>query len=255
MRKIIALLLAAAMAFSLVIVAGATEETTKQTAQLNVECTGVTADGVATFTISIVAPASGVAALQFTLTPEGMTYKEKTLTDLASVFKPGIAGVQNGDFDFTVKGGVGKYIAYGGSFKDNRYLSGTTTLLTIQYQLDADAESGTLNIGDFKACQSGSQAIDQTTAYTCTAPESVEATRPTTPPPTPPTPSTLKGDVTGDGEVDIGDHQYLFEHLQGINVITDAAQLAVADVNGDESVDIGDHQRLFEHLQGIKLLS
>lgn len=251
MRKIIALLLAAAMAFSLVIVAGATEEKTKQTAELKVTCTDVTADGVATFTISIVAPASGVAALQFTLTPVGMTYKDKTLTDLASVFKPGIAGVQNGDFDFTVKGNVGKYMAYGGDAKTpGRYLSSTVQLLTVRYQLNADAESGTLTISDFKACQSGSQAIDQATAYICTAPEPVVATRPASGGST-----TLKGDVNGDNKVDIGDHQYLFEHLQGINVITDAAQLAVADVNGDRSVDIGDHQRLFEHLQGISLLS
>lgn len=165
MRKIIALLLAAAMAFSLVIVAGATEETTKQTAELKVTCTDVTADGVATFTISIVAPASGVAALQFTLEPEGMTYKDKTLENLASVFKPGIAGVQNGDFDFTVKDGVGKYIAYGGDANTDRYLSSTVQLLTVRYQLNADAESGTLTISDFKACQSGSQAM--TNPYNC----------------------------------------------------------------------------------------
>lgn len=59
------------------------------------------------------------------------------------------------------------------------------------------------------------------------------------------------GDITNDGSVDIGDHQALFEHLQGINVITDPYQLQNLDVNGDGSVDIGDHQALFEHLQGI----
>lgn len=65
----------------------------------------------------------------------------------------------------------------------------------------------------------------------------------------------LLGDANGDGTIDIGDHQRLFEHLQGVNVITDASVLAAVDVNKDGVVDIGDHQRLFEHLQGINPLS
>lgn len=65
----------------------------------------------------------------------------------------------------------------------------------------------------------------------------------------------LLGDVNSDGSIDIGDHQRLFEHLQGINIITDKAVLIAADVNKDGTIDIGDHQRLFEHLQGINPLS
>lgn len=64
----------------------------------------------------------------------------------------------------------------------------------------------------------------------------------------------LKGDVSMDGTVNIGDHQALFEHLQGIKLITDAYQLKTADVNQDNNINIGDHQALFEHLQGITLL-
>ena len=64
----------------------------------------------------------------------------------------------------------------------------------------------------------------------------------------------LRGDVNMDGAVDIGDHQTLFEHLQGINLITDEYQLKTANVNQDNAVDIGDHQTLFEHLQGITRL-
>lgn len=63
--------------------------------------------------------------------------------------------------------------------------------------------------------------------------------------------SVTLGDANGDGTIDIGDHQRLFEHLQGIDVITDATILAAVDVNKDGVIDIGDHQRLFEHLQGI----
>ena len=59
----------------------------------------------------------------------------------------------------------------------------------------------------------------------------------------------LRGDVNMDGAVDIGDHQTLFEHLQGINLIADEYQLKTANVNQDNAVDIGDHQTLFEHLQ------
>ena len=61
----------------------------------------------------------------------------------------------------------------------------------------------------------------------------------------------LEGDVNMDGVVDIGDHQRLFEYLQGLGDIEDDYQTAIANVNGDSSVDIGDHQRLFEHLQGL----
>ena len=64
----------------------------------------------------------------------------------------------------------------------------------------------------------------------------------------------LRGDVNMDGAVDIGDHQTLFEHLQGINLMTDEYQLKTANVNQDNAVDIGDHQTLFEHLQGITRL-
>ena len=64
----------------------------------------------------------------------------------------------------------------------------------------------------------------------------------------------LRGDVNMDGAVDIGDHQTLFEHLQGINLIADEYQLKTANVNQDNAVDIGDHQTLFEHLQGITRL-
>ena len=63
----------------------------------------------------------------------------------------------------------------------------------------------------------------------------------------------LKGDVTMDGAVNIGDSQRLFEHLQGSTII-DEYQLALAEVTGDGMVNIGDSQRLFEHLQGVSSL-
>lgn len=213
---------------------------------------------IATFTIKLDATGcEGVAALQFTLEPENMTQVANSVsypesTKLTSVFNLGdIDTSKKGNFGYTEdSSGTGKFVAYGGEVKaeGGRYLSGTTKLMTVQYQLNDGAESGTLKISDFKACKSGEAAIGED-GYTCTAPESVTATRPST------GGTTLKGDVNGDGVVNIGDHQCLFEHLQKINVITDTALLAAADVNGDGSINIGDHQRLFEHLQGISLLS
>lgn len=246
MRKFIALLLAAAMVFSLAIVAGADDAATKQTAKLAVTCT-VEGD-IATFTIKLDATGcEGVAALQFTLEPENMTYKDKTLEDLASVFKLGTAGVPDGDFDFTVKDGVGKYIAYGGEVKaeGGRYLSGTTKLMTVQYQLNDGAESGTLKISDFKACQSGDKAIGED-GYTCTAPESVTATRPST------GGTTLKGDVNGDGVVNGVDTNMIYRYVMGYideSEFTEQ-QKANADVNSDGYVNGVDTNMIYRYVMG-----
>lgn len=254
MRKIIALLLAAAMAFSLVIVAGATEETAKQTAELKVTCTDVTADGVATFTISIVAPASGVAALQFTLTPENMTQVDDGVSwpeteKLTNVFNLNeIDTNKKGNFGYTKdSSGTGKFIAYGGDASTGRCLTDTVQLLTIQYRLNADAESGTLTISDFKACQSGSQAIDQTTAYICTAPESVEAKRPASGGST-----TLKGDVNGDGTVNGVDTNMIYRYVMGYideSEFTEQ-QKANADVNSDGNVNGVDTNMVYRYVMG-----
>lgn len=243
MRKMIALLLAAVMAFSLVIVTGAAEVTTKETATLKVECTGVTADGVATFEVSIVAPASGVAALQFTLTPENMTQVVDGVSwpeaaKLTSVFNlNSIIQNEKGNFGYTKEesSDTGKFIAYGGDVtKDGRYLSGTTTLLTIQYKLNAGVDTGTLEVSDFKACQSGDKAIGDN-GYICTAPESVEAKRPT------PTPSTgIKGDVTGDDKVNIADVGALARYVKNSTKYPLGDKVANADITGDSKVNIAD---------------
>lgn len=257
-RKVIALLLAAVMAFSLVIVAGATEVTdtpARQTVTLNVTCT-VEGD-IATFTIKLDASqCDGVAALQFTLTPENMTQVAGGVswpeaTELTSVFNlNSIIEKEKGSYSYTKEesSDTGKFIAFGGdATKEGRYLSGTTTLLTIQYQLNADAESGTLKVSDFKACKSGDQALNPATAYNCTAPESVTATRPTTP--TPPTPSTLKGDVNGDNVVDSTDIVYLARYLAGWPGYT-IDSVEVADFDNSGAIDSTDIVYFARYLAG-----
>lgn len=64
----------------------------------------------------------------------------------------------------------------------------------------------------------------------------------------------LYGDVNDDGIINSSDHQRLFEHLNGTNLLTGDALLA-GDVNKDENTNSSDHQRLFEHLNGTNPLS
>lgn len=69
-----------------------------------------------------------------------------------------------------------------------------------------------------------------------------------------PTTTLLYGDVNGDGSINSSDHQRLFEHLNGTNLLTGDA-LTAGDVNKDGNINSSDHQRLFEHLNGTNPLS
>ncbi|NLB51762.1 MAG: hypothetical protein GX808_02355 [Syntrophomonadaceae bacterium] len=62
------------------------------------------------------------------------------------------------------------------------------------------------------------------------------------------------GDVNNDGGINSSDHQRLFEHLNGTNLLAGDALIA-GDVNKDGSINSSDHQRLFEHLNGTNPLS
>jgi len=64
----------------------------------------------------------------------------------------------------------------------------------------------------------------------------------------------LYGDVNDDGIITSSDHQRLFEHLNGTNLLTGDALIA-SDVNKDGNTTSSDHQRLFEHLNGTNPLS
>ena len=60
----------------------------------------------------------------------------------------------------------------------------------------------------------------------------------------------LKGDVTGDGKVNIGDVRRLSAHVMGTNPLTDPDAIIVADVTEDGKVNIGDVRRLSAHIMG-----
>ena len=234
MRRILALLLTVVMALSLVVVASAT--TTRGKVELKVEETNRTTAEV-TYTVTLVAGENRVAALQFELKPgSGMTLKERQLTDFATEFNlKAVEQNKKGSYGYFPESG--RYIAYGGDATTNgRYLTGTQTIMTVTYSISESA-AVSLTVPEFKACKDGSQAMND--PYECVRPQ----------------PAGLLGDVNGDGEVNIGDHQRLFEHLQGINPITDPNLLRAADTNSDNIVNIGDHQRLFEILQGVDLYS
>ena len=57
-----------------------------------------------------------------------------------------------------------------------------------------------------------------------------------------------RGDINGDGAVDVYDLQYLYEYCCDKNTITDPATLARLDINGDGKQDIADAAALYGYL-------
>lgn len=53
------------------------------------------------------------------------------------------------------------------------------------------------------------------------------------------------GDMSGDGEINIGDVGKLYAHIRGVSVIEDPYLLECADVNGDGEVNVADTGRLY----------
>lgn len=65
----------------------------------------------------------------------------------------------------------------------------------------------------------------------------------------------IMGDVTGDGQINMGDVSKLYAHIRGTKKITDSVALKSSDVNGDGKVNMGDISRLYAHIRGTNLLS
>ncbi len=233
MRRVLSLLLTVAMMLSLVVVAGADQQTVTLKTAKSVNGNEVTY----TFTLDA-SESDGVGALSFDVDTTGLTFKEVVYnnhgTKLDEVFKP-----QGGLYSFTAD--KGRFLAYGGDYEANRLLTGSVVLIAVTYTIE-DAANYSLEVTEFKACYSGARAMTDD-RYNCVAAPITDSGS-----------GGLLGDVNGDGVVSIMDHQRLFEHLQGIKDITDPVLLKMADVNKDGTVNIMDHQRLFEHLQGIKPL-
>lgn len=63
----------------------------------------------------------------------------------------------------------------------------------------------------------------------------------------------LLGDVTGDGQVKIGDYAKILAHVKGASIMT-GYELNCADVTGDGFVKIGDYAKVLAHVKGASLL-
>lgn len=58
------------------------------------------------------------------------------------------------------------------------------------------------------------------------------------------------GDVTGDGQVNIGDVAKIYAHVKQPNLLTDEYQLKCADITGDGRINIGDTAKVYAKVKG-----
>ena len=64
----------------------------------------------------------------------------------------------------------------------------------------------------------------------------------------------LIGDVTGDGNVNMGDISKLYAHIRNTAPITDAYQLLCGNATDDNTVNMGDISAIYSHIKGTKKL-
>lgn len=186
MRKITAFILALALTLSLLVIAGAAGNEVTLTVDASRNGNRVT------YTVTMDASTNKVAALQFTLKPSGMTLasdKDYQTKDYQNIFVERRGDDSLGACGFTSSSGV--YLAYGGNPAEKnkiRYLTGENPIMTITYTIDAGAVAPALTVSDFKACESGAQAMEN--PYSCIYPQ-----EPIAVPPASPTNVTVRGSV------------------------------------------------------------
>lgn len=167
MRKITAFILALALTLSLLVIAGAAGNEVTLTVDASRNGNRVT------YTVTMDASTNKVAALQFTLKPSGMTLASDAdyhTEDYQNIFVDRHGEDSFGACGFTSSSGV--YLAYGGNPAEEskiRYLTGKKPIMTITYTIDADAVAPALTVSDFKACESGAQAMEN--PYSCIYPQ------------------------------------------------------------------------------------
>ena len=62
-----------------------------------------------------------------------------------------------------------------------------------------------------------------------------------------------KGDVNGNGTIEMTDYSMILKHVKGIKTLT-GEQLERADVNGNGTIEMTDYSMVLKHVKGIKLL-
>ena len=65
----------------------------------------------------------------------------------------------------------------------------------------------------------------------------------------------VKGDVTGDGRINVGDTVKVYSHVKGTALLTDAKALFTADVTGDGRINVGDTVKVYSHVKATSLLT
>ena len=60
----------------------------------------------------------------------------------------------------------------------------------------------------------------------------------------------VRGDIDGDGSIDIADVAKLFRHIKNKAQITGDNYLKAAEIDGDEGYDIGDVSKLYRYIKG-----
>ena len=291
MRKITAFILALALTLSLLVIAGAAGNEVTLTVDASRNGNRVT------YTVTMDASTNKVAALQFTLKPSGMTLasdKDYQTRDYQNIFVERRGDDSLGACGFTSSSGV--YLAYGGNPAEEnkkRYLTGENPIMTITYTIDADAVAPALTVSDFKACESGAQAMEN--PYSCIYPQDPIAV-----PPASPTGVTVRGTVTSFGNdtdkvtihlieqgkteashetvvqgktasysiLNVASGTYTMKVMKqnhvtreytltvGSNDVTQNAEISLlGDVNMDGNVDADDVTVLLRHVSRIELLS
>lgn len=163
MRRVLSLLLTAAMVLSLLVVAGADQQTVTLKTAKSVNGNEVTY----TFTLDATGT-KGVGALSFDVKTTNLTFKANSDVYnevLDTTFRPGVAGVQDGSYGFHTE--TNRFVAYGGDgAKDGtRLLKDSVQLVSLTYTID-DAANYSLEVTEFKACYSGAEAMT-TNKYNC----------------------------------------------------------------------------------------
>lgn len=234
MRKVITLLLAAAMALSLVVITSAASQ---KTVYLKVDKDEAKDGKTVTYTFTLDAASSdGVGALEFYVETTGLTYQKATYnTRLDNVFKPSTPGVTGGNYSFTNNNNQGHFLGYGGDAKTGRLLTGEVELISLTYTITNSANYKlTVKSENFKACYSGERQMTDN-RYICKVR----------------TGDVLLGDVNEDGKINAIDALWVRQSSAGVRVLTEQ-QKAAADVNGDGKINAIDALWITQKSAGVR---
>ena len=64
----------------------------------------------------------------------------------------------------------------------------------------------------------------------------------------------LKGDIDGNGKINVGDTTKLYSHIKKTALITDEYMLLCADIDGNGRINVGDTTKLYAHIKKTSLL-